>query len=209
MVISVLVTQKLRGFITSPKCHLSITVPQLLSVVLVIFWNYLVCCKWNSLLPSCFFLLLLLDLISAAIYQYRRRDCLHILWVFVFSGDSERTWGSSVELHWEPQVGVQKGLFPRGWCCPGAGCGGCWHQAARLQAAFGQCSQTDFQVVLRRARSWAQWSFWVPCNLGDSLIQCDYWMLVRGLWMSWVRCFLVGILIWVKEVSRGKHCLKQ
>lgn len=55
----------------------------------------------------------------------------------MFSGDSEGTRGSSVELHWEHQVGVRKGLFPRGGVALEQAAWGMQHQAARVQAAFG------------------------------------------------------------------------
>lgn len=206
MVISVLVTQKLRGLITCPKCCLSITVPQLFLVVLVIFWNYLVCCKWNSLLPSCFFLLLLLDLVKYSHLSVPEERLPSYLMRFVFSGDSERTRESSVEH----QAGVRKGLFPRGWCGPGAGCLG--------DAAAGCQSSSSIWMMLPDWFSGGPVQSWELSSvnlMGPFQLGVTPWFCVilethkRGLWMSWMRCFLVGVFFWVKEVSRGKHLLKQ
>jgi len=47
-----------------------------------------------------------------------------------------------------------------------------WPQAAGVQGAFGQCSNTGFEiwVVLCRARSWTQWSLWFPSDSGYSVV---------------------------------------
>jgi len=47
-----------------------------------------------------------------------------------------------------------------------------WHQACRIQKAFGQCSDIRFKfwVVLCGARIGSQWSLWVPSNSEYSVV---------------------------------------